>query len=149
MVRKIGRGSQLPYNGTLLLIRRWAIVVTSTEQTADFCDERLRIARLHHDRVEAGRTREIELLDVRVTSRGDQRNCASIRARLEFTRDLVPGFPREFEVHHDDVGLFSHGFGECALAVRRRQDIEAFGAQVDSPHVECVGIVVNDQETWV
>lgn len=127
----------------------WSRCLRSTEKTANLRDERLRVARLHHHRVEAGRTGEIELLDVRVTGGRNQGNCACIRARLEITRDLVSRLPGEFEVHHDHIGLFPHGFGERGLAVGRRQDIEAFGAQVDLPYVEGVGIVVNDEETWM
>lgn len=142
------RGNCLPYNGRLLLTRSLRIVRSAGQKTTDFRDERLRIARLHHHCIEAGRAREIELLDLRITGGGNQRNRTRIRARFEVTRDLEPGLSWKLEIHHDQVGFPAHGFGVRALAVGGGQDIETFGSQVQSPHIERVGIIIDDQETW-
>lgn len=123
------------------------VVSVFAKQTANLRDQRLGIARLHHHGIKAGCTRQIELLDVGISGRGDERYRPCIRARLEIPSHLVPGFSREFEVHDDDVGFLTHRFGECALAVGRGQDVEPFSAEIDSPHVERVGVVVDDEET--
>src|SRR5262245_11260039 len=122
-----GRGSRLPYNGTSLLTRRWPFLRLA-KQTANLRDQRLGIARLHHDSIEAGCTRQIELLDVGIPGRGDQGNCTRVRTRFEIPSYLVPGFSGEFEVHDDHVGFFTHGFSERTLTVGCGQHGEAFGA---------------------
>ena len=132
-----------------MLSRTLGIVRSESQKATDLRDERLRIARLDHHGVEAGRAREIELLDLRVTGGGNQRNRTRIRARFEVTRDLEPGLSWKLEIHHDQVGFLVHGFGVCALAVGGGQDVKAFGSQVQSPHIERVWIVIDDQETWL
>lgn len=140
-----GRGSRLPYNGTRLLTRRWRLL-RFAKQTANLRDQRLGIARLYHHGIEAGRTRQIELLDVGIPGRGDQGNCSRVRTRFEIPSYLVPGFSGEFEVHNDHVRFFTHGFCERTLTVGSGQHGEAFGAEVDSPYVKRIGVVIDDEE---
>ena len=141
------RGSRLPYNGTKLLTRRWRLF-RFAKQTANLRDQRLGIARLHHHGIEAGCTRQIELFDVGIPGRGDQGNCTRVRTRFEIPSYLVPGFSGEFEVHDDHIGFFTHGFCERTLAVGCGQHVEAFGAEVDSPDVKRIGVVIDDEEAW-
>jgi len=94
------------------------------------------------------RTRQIELLDVGIAGGGDQGNRTRVWARLEISRHLVTRSSRKLEIHDDHVRLLANRFGERALTVRGSEHRESFGAQVYAPHVERVGVVVDDQEAW-
>lgn len=84
-----------------------------------------------------------------ISSSRDQRNGTRIRARLEVASHLVSGLSGQLEIHDDDVGLLAHRFGKCTLAVRCGQHGKTFSAEIDTPYVECVGVVVDDEEARV
>ncbi len=123
-----------------------AIVLGVGQQATDGGDERFRIARLDKHGIEAGRTRQIELLGVGVASGGNQRDRAGVGAGLQVTRHFVPGLPGQLQVHDDGVRPVVHRAGECLMAISGRQHVEAGGAQIQLPYVEGVRVIVNNQD---
>ena len=95
------------------------------EEPLDLGDQRRGFARLDHDRIEPAVARLIELLDVRVTGRGDERDMRgcrrSARSRTAASKPVMPGNSRSRMMMSGRVAVRLLDRRQAVLGCHRRR----------------------------
>ena len=116
------------------------------QETLNLFNEKIRVARLDHDLIEAQVTGLIELPGVGITCRGNERNRPGRGIRLQLPGYVKPGDARQLEVENDQIRQQLLGLRKRIFPVARRRYPIAERSQVERPDVERIGIVVDDQD---
>ena len=115
------------------------------QQSLNLNNERVGIAGLDDDRVEARLHGPVLHDDMRVAGRGNQRNVPRSGLGSELASDIEPREVREVEIKDDQIGIAGTRGGERLPTGGCGQHPEALGAEIHFPYIESIGIVVNDE----
>lgn len=124
------------------------MIILLGEETFDFGDQRRGFAGLDHNRIEPALARLIELLDVRVTGRGDERDMVGSVGVAQPPRGLEPCDTGQFKVQDDDVGYQSGGLLDRPQTVLGCLDRVALRAQIHPPDFQGIRVVVYEQDSF-
>lgn len=113
----------------------------------DFRHEHARIARLDDDAIEARAPCLIELLDVRIASGGNERHVCGRGMLTKPPRRLEARDTRQFQIHHNYVWPHRQRQIERGEPIVGGRDVIAERPQIEPPHLERVGIVVNEENS--
>ena len=115
------------------------------QQSLNLNNERIGIAGLDDDRVEARLHGSVLQDDMRVAGRGNQRNVPRCGLGSELASDVEPREVRQIEIQDDQIGIAGNRRGERLPTGACGQHPEAFGAEIHFPDIQGIGVVVNDE----